>query len=205
MSRRRIPVVYVFARAPVLGAVKTRLAAGIGAVPALAFHRQSAASLLRRIGADRRWRTVLALTPDTALRSPGAWPGASSGGPARIGQGPGGLGRRMARALDTDRSAPALVIGADIPDIAPAHIARAFAALGAADLVFGPAPDGGYWLVGRRRGLAVGDLFDGVRWSGPHALADTRANIPSHRKAVLLESLEDIDDAAAYARWRARR
>ncbi len=201
MSRRRAPVVYVFARAPALGAVKTRLAAGIGAVPALAFHRQSTQALLRRIGADRRWRTVLALTPHTALRSPGRWPGS----PPCIDQGTGDLGRRMARVLDADRRVPALLIGSDIPDIATGHIARAFAALGEADLVFGPARDGGYWLVGRRPGVALGGLFESVRWSSPHALADTQANIPSHRRAVLLEMLEDIDDAAAYARWRARR
>ena len=198
MRVRRAPIVYVFARAPVLGAVKTRLAADIGAVQALAFYRRSAQALIRRVGRDRRWRTVLALTPHTAP-SPRQWPSR----PPRIAQGAGDLGRRMARVLDAEPSVPALVIGSDIPDIATGHIARAFAALGEADLVFGPALDGGYWLVGRRPGLALGGLFAGVRWSSPHALADTLANIPSRRRAALLEPLEDIDDAAAYHRWRA--
>lgn len=193
-------MVYVFVRAPLLGAVKTRLGAGIGAVAALRFYLRTTEALLRRIAPDRRWRTVLAITPDTATLSTRPWPATLP----RIGQGNGDLGRRMARVLDTDRTVPALIVGGDIPDIAAGHIARAFQALGSADLVFGPARDGGYWLVGRRAGLSMAGLFDGVRWSGPHALADTRANVPTRRKEALLDTLEDIDDAAAFARWRAR-
>ena len=200
MRARGLPIVYVFARAPVLGTVKTRLAADIGAVQALAFYRRITHALIRRIGRDRRWRTVLALTPHPALRAHQQWPSCQ----ARIGQRAGDLGRRMARVLDAEPRVPALVIGSDVPDIAAFHVARAFAALGKADLVFGPAFDGGYWLVGRRPGLALGGLFAGVRWSSPHALTDTLANVPAHRKAALLAPLEDIDDAPAYDRWRAR-
>ena len=79
------------------------------------------------------------------------------------------------------------------------HIAAAFAALGRADLVFGPATDGGYWLVGARNPLVLRGLFDGVRWSGPYALADTLANARS-RRVALLEPLDDVDDAEDFAR-----
>ena len=199
MRRPVRPVVYVFVRAPALGAVKTRLGAGIGALAAAHFYRHTTTALLRRIGRDRRWRTVLAVTPDTAIFSRGAWPASLP----RIGQGNGDLGRRMARILAAERTVPALIIGSDIPDIAAGHIVRAFKALGSADVVFGPALDGGYWLVGRRAGLAMAGLFEGVRWSGPHALADTRANVRGVRGVALLETLEDIDDGAAFARWRA--
>jgi hypothetical protein len=101
---------------------------------------------------------------------------------------------------------PVVIVGSDIPDIAPAHIARAFAALGDHDFVFGPAADGGFWLVGARRRPAVpAGLFDGVRWSTPHALADTLAGLPKTARVAMIATLDDVDDGAAWQRWRARR
>ena len=58
------------------------------------------------------------------------------------------------------------------------HIAAAFRLLGRHDLVFGPAEDGGFWLVGARRRPRLPPLFGQVRWSSPHALADTLADLP---------------------------
>ena len=55
----------------------------------------------------------------------------------------------------------------------------------------------GFWLVGLR-GHHPG-LFENVRWSSRHALADTLANLGSGRTHGLVETLGDIDDAAAYA------
>ncbi|WP_425283593.1 DUF2064 domain-containing protein [Methyloceanibacter stevinii] len=46
---------------------------------------------------------------------------------------------------------PVVLVGSDIPRISRAHIAEAFRLLGNADAVFGPAQDGGYWLVGFKR------------------------------------------------------
>ena len=198
---RRRPRLYVFVRAPALGAVKRRLAAGIGAVEALRFYRAATESLLRRVGRDPRWETVLAVTPDTAARRASPWPA----GFARVRQGGGDLGSRMARILAGDPTIPVAIVGSDIPDLGARHVDSAFTALRNADLVLGPAADGGYWLIGRRPGAATRGLFDGVRWSSPHALADTRANVPARRKVALLETLEDVDDAGAYARWRVRR
>ena len=195
------PRLYVFVRAPMLGAVKRRLAAGLGEVAALRFYRGATDRLLRRLAHDRRWETILAVTPDCAARGASPWPP----GLARVGQGGGDLGARMGRVLAGSEAAPVAIVGSDIPDLAPRHIENAFAALRGADLVFGPAADGGYWLVGRRPGLSTRGLFEGVRWSSPHALADTRANLPSERRVAMLEVLEDIDDADDYARWRLRR
>jgi glycosyltransferase A (GT-A) superfamily protein (DUF2064 family) len=110
----------------------------------------------------------------------------------------------MARVFRTLPHGSAVIIGSDIPAIASGHIAAAFRALGENDAVFGPATDGGYWLVGlgprarRRRGL-----FASVRWSSEHALADTLESLPCGTSVAFLEMLEDVDDAEAYARWRA--
>ena len=181
----------LFARAPRLGTVKRRLAREAGDVAALRFHRAMLASLARRLGRDRRWRTVLAVTPDRA-RFPAPLP--------KVPQGRGDLGERMARALARDRRR-AVLVGSDIPGVGAGDIAAAFRALGGrADAVFGPAEDGGYWLVGLgpRR---PPDPFRGVRWSGPHALADTLANCRG-RRVALLRRLRDVDDAADLAAWR---
>ncbi len=201
---RRRPRLYVLVRAPALGAVKRRLAAGIGPVEALRFYRTATEGILRRIGRDTRWDTILAVTPDRMDRSASPWPA----GLARVGQGSGDLGARLGRLLARDPTQPVAIVGSDIPELAPRHVMRAFAALRGADVVFGPAADGGYWLIGRRPGLPIRGprgLFDGVRWSSPEALADTRANVPSGKRVVLLDVLEDVDEAEDYARWRLRR
>ncbi len=185
----------VFARAPRLGGVKRRLAAGIGRRAALRFHRINTESLIRRLGRDRRWRTMLAVTPE-AWR----WPMH----PPRMTQQGHDLGARMANALDAAPPGPAILVGSDIPGITADNIARAFRALGAADAVFGPARDGGYWLIGvRDRGLLRG-LFRNVRWSSEHALADTIANLPADRRHALVDMLEDVDGAESWRRWRDR-
>ncbi len=194
--------VVIFARAPRLGRVKSRLAAGIGAAATLRFYRRTCASLLRRLGRDRRWRVHLALTPDRDAASPRPWRVPDM---AYRRQGPGDLGQRMVRALHR-RGGDTLVIGSDIPEIGPGHIAAAFRALGTHDLVFGPARDGGYWLVGiaARQHLPL-TLFRRVRWSSEHALADTLAGLPKHLAVAFVETLEDVDDAEAYRRWLSRR
>lgn len=174
----------IFARAPRLGTVKQRLARGIGALAALRFYRGQLAGLCRSLGRDRRWRTVLAVTPD---RARARWPVPLP----RLPQGRGNLGERMSRALSRHRRA--VLVGCDIPALEPADIAAAFRALGRAQAVFGPAEDGGYWLVGfgPRRPARP---FAGVRWSGPHALADTLANCRG-RPVALLRRLRDVDTA----------
>jgi uncharacterized protein len=188
----------IFLRAPRLGCVKSRLARGIGALAALRFYRVTIERLLRRLGRDRRWRCYLAVTPD---RESARWHARGAGLRPRA-QGRGDLGARMARVFRDLPRGPAAIIGSDIPAIAPAHIAAAFKALGAHDAVFGPAADGGYWLVGlRRRPRLPPRLFDGVRWSSADALRDTLAGLPRRFAVAFLETLEDVDDAASYLRW----
>ena len=183
--------VIVFARAPRLGAVKRRLARGIGARAALRFHVTTMSRLLRALAADRRFDTMLAMTPDGArFRLPVRV--------RRMPQGHGDLGVRMHRALGRYPRGRALIIGCDIPPATSDDVAIAFRALGNADAVFGPASDGGYWLVGlgpRRAGRPFAD----VRWSSRDALADTLKNFAG-RRVTLLRTLHDVDDAAAWRR-----
>jgi rSAM/selenodomain-associated transferase 1 len=191
----------VFVKAPRLGAVKRRLAADIGAVCATAFYRRTLASVLARLRRDRRWRLSLAVTPDRDAWRSGFWPDRLH----RIPQGTGDLGKRIARVMAAMPPGPVVVVGSDVPDLDIGHVAPAFHALGRADAVFGPAPDGGYWLVGLKRRRPLPGLFDAVRWSTEHALCDTLANLPPGASVAFIETLEDIDDGAAFARWRASR
>lgn len=188
----------VFAKAPRLGTVKSRLAADIGTVAAWTFYRRTLAAVLRHLGGTRRWRCWLAATPDrTAARSV-LWPQ----GWCVVPQGRGDLGARMGRVMRDLPPGPVVIVGTDIPDIRADHIRRAFAELGRRDAVFGPAGDGGYWLVGLRRHPRIPDIFRNVRWSTEHALADTLANLGPGQTAAMLEELEDVDDGASYGRWR---
>lgn len=185
----------VFVKAPVLGRVKTRLGAAIGEQEARAFYRRETARLLRRLD-DRRWRLALSVSPDQA-RSASFWPRRLP----RVAQGQGDIGARMARAFTMLPPGPVVIVGSDIPAIETPMIAGAFRALGTADAVFGPAADGGFWLVGLKARARRLPLFRGIRWSGPHALADTRANL-ARRPVALIETLRDIDTKADYEAWR---
>ena len=182
----------VMVKAPRPGRVKTRLGRDIGLVPAAWWYRHQVARLIRRLR-DPRWRIVLAVAPDAALGAR-LWPGDL----ARLPQGRGDLGARMLRLLRQGGTCggPVCLIGSDIPAIRPAHIARAFAALGEHDAVFGPAEDGGYWLVGAKHpGRLPRTTFAGARWSSEHALADSLATLPGLR-VTLADRLGDVDCAA---------
>lgn len=98
----------------------------------------------------------------------------------------------MAAAL---RQSPgsAVLVGSDIPALTQAILERALRSVRRYAAVFGPADDGGYYLVGLRTPAHVFRLFDRVRWSGPHALADTLANAPRHWQIGFLPMLHDVD------------
>lgn len=186
--------VIVFARVPRLGTVKRRLARQIGDRAALRFHRATLLRLLRDLAACSRFDVVVALTPDRAgFRLPPRV--------TRIDQGHGDLGTRMSRALRRYRRVA--LMGCDIPQAGAGDVRAAFRGLGVADAVFGPAEDGGYWLIalGPRR---PGDLFGAARWSTEHALADTLAQFRG-RQTGFIRQLSDVDTAADYHRHLASR
>lgn len=186
----------IFARRPQLGVGKRRLAADVGDVEALRFARGALDRLTRTLGQDPRWRLWLAVAPDRPLD----WVRTGT----VIPQGSGGLGERLTRVIRALPPGPVVILGSDTPTVTRADVAAAFRALGPNRAVFGPAPDGGYWLIGLRRSLAETLPFAGVRWSTAAALADTLANLEGSAVALLREQ-EDIDDGAALRRYRAGR
>ena len=191
----------LFVRAPQLGTGKRRLARDIGDIAALRFERAMIALLLRRLAKDRRWRLRIAVTPDKARHRAGH----GCSGVEAVAQGQGDLGIRMRRALETCRPGPVVLVGADIPALDAGHVAAAYQLLGSRDLVFGPAKDGGFWLVGARHPRRLPRLFERVRWSGPDALADTLAGLSRRIRVGYVDRLEDVDDGDAYRRLKPSR
>ncbi|KPA20275.1 hypothetical protein shim_32640 [Shimia sp. SK013] len=180
----------IMVKEPRAGRVKTRLGRDIGLTTAAWWFRHQSASLIRRLR-DPRWQITLAVAPDVEGLISRVWPRDVP----RVPQGPGDLGDRMGRIMRHMPPGPVCIIGADIPDITRAHVHTAFRSLGAHDASFGPATDGGYWLVGLKRiSPPPPTLFQNVRWSTEHALADTRASLPNHLIATVA-TLSDVDTA----------
>lgn len=193
-------ILIVMARAPRFGAVKTRLARDVGALKAWRFYRNTLQATVNRLRRGMLWRTVLQVTPDRDRRNQRQWPRTD----AIFSQGHGDLGRRMERGLTSfRRGTPVVLIGSDIPDVTTRHIREAFNALGHSDVVFGPATDGGYWLVGFANRQPIRKPFQNVRWSTQHALKDTCENF-KHRRITLIDELSDVDEGASYKKTKAR-
>jgi rSAM/selenodomain-associated transferase 1 len=170
------------------GRVKTRLGRDLGMTASAWWFRHQVNALSRRVQSPK-WETVLAVSPDFAGMQSRVWPENLP----RIAQGGGNLGDRMARVFRSAATGPVCIIGADIPGITHTLIEDAFHALGRNEAVFGPAPDGGYWLVGMKRVSAVPTgLFEDVRWSSEHALQDSIASMKGMQIAQVAP-LQDVD------------
>jgi rSAM/selenodomain-associated transferase 2/rSAM/selenodomain-associated transferase 1 len=203
--RRAPPALHVFAKDPVPGRVKTRLAAQVGDDAAALVYRELAERTLATAVASRAagvvGEVVLWCDPDPVLPAFDAW--GRRFGVTLCAQGPGDLGRRMHAALraSLDHGRAALLIGTDAPAIDVAYLARAAAALGDHDVVLGPADDGGYVLVGLARDA---DIFSGIRWGGDDVMAATRARVARAGLAAYeMPASWDVDTAADLARYRA--
>jgi rSAM/selenodomain-associated transferase 1 len=178
----------VFAKNGELGKVKTRLAQTIG-----------------NEGALRVYLDLLQITEEVSsavenvylriyfsdYRLEDLWPGIEK----YIQQG-ADLGQRMKNAFEqgfNDGFTSIVGIGADLPEITPMHISDAFHALESTDFVFGPALDGGYYLVGMSfdKGLYV---FENKPWSTEDLFQLTKAEILENQHSMFeLETLNDID------------
>ena len=198
----------LFSRAPVAGKTKTRLIPALGPEGARDFHaaclndliaeaRAWKAALNETGGAGRPVELHLFITPpgaQAAFREAGVdWPGDFS----LHGQRGESLGARMADAftrVQRGKHGPrrVLLVGTDLPLLTAAHLDAALDALDAADVVFGPSADGGYYLVGLKG--PPGALFDLPGWGGHTVLADSLAQARRLGKTTaLIEELPDAD------------
>lgn len=210
------PHLLVFAREPVLGRVKTRLAAGIGAEAALAVYRKLLSLTAAAVAEAQVPATVwLAEAPAAAppTEAPVAAPPAGApalprpewpGLPWRVQPPAGSLGARMAHAFGDAFAAgatQAVVIGTDCPGLSAALLHQAFELLLAHDVVLGPAADGGYYLLGMNE--LEEELFANKNWSTATVLPDTLADAARlGLRVAQLPTLHDVDSAEDLASWR---
>jgi len=177
---------------PRAGRVKTRLGRDIGMTKAAWWFRHQSARTLRTLN-DPRWQIRLSVAPAPSALHSRFWPVHIP----RDGQRRGDLGQRMRHVFSSAPAGPVVLIGGDIPAITPKIIASAFKSLGQNDMVFGPATDGGFWLVGMKRTVTPipPNLFHDVRWSCEHTLQDTLAGLQGLRVGFVA-TLADVDRVA---------
>jgi uncharacterized protein len=196
-----IVALIVFAKAPVPGTVKTRLAPRLDPHAAAALHRELVERTLCVACAAAIGPVELACAPDPAHPAFSEW--SARFGVSLTAQGEGDLGAKMARALDRaiQTHGRAVLIGTDCPVIDPAYLRDAAARLSAgAEVVLGPAEDGGYMLVGVARSGVP--MFDGIKWGSERVLTETRQALARVGvTAVELPTLWDIDRPADYERY----
>lgn len=191
----------VFAKAPVAGAVKTRLVASLGADGAAALHAALVRHALSVALASHIGPVDLWCAPDETHAFFARC--AREHGVGLHPQHGEDLGARMSRAFESAHAAGdrLLLIGSDCPALTPRHLAAAATALASHDAVFAPAEDGGYVLVGLSR--PVPRLFDGIEWGEAGVMAATRERL---REAGAhwheIPTLWDVDRPADYARMR---
>jgi len=195
----------IFAKEPVPGQVKTRFSPPLSGEDAARVYQAFLEDILEEMGRLPESRLALACSPETA------WPFFKKLAPAGAlvfpQEGPG-LGERLAQAFDlafTLGYETVLIRNTDSPDLPGELVLAAARTLesGPADLVLGPNPDGGYYLVGLKKPQP--ELFQGISWSTATVLGDTltRAHI-LHMAVHLLPPWPDIDTIADLRAFAAR-
>lgn len=189
----------IFARVPIHGRVKTRLAAAVGADAALQAYEALLASTLRKL-VPRGSTFEPEIWVDGDLDAFAGWQRHAVIGQGEfrfplMAQGEGDLGQRMAWAFDQGVH---VLVGTDIPEMTASYVEEAVAALRGADLVLGPTEDGGYCLIGMN--LPRPELFEGIPWGTTDVLAST-LHAASTLRVELLDAMWDVDDAQDLARW----
>ncbi|MEP7327699.1 MAG: TIGR04282 family arsenosugar biosynthesis glycosyltransferase [Betaproteobacteria bacterium] len=196
------PILQIFAREPIPGAVKTRLAATIGVERAAAIYRELTAVTLLNARCAHAAGVIAAIELWCAPSTASAWfhDCAAAAHASLHLQCDGDLGVRMGAALASGltRADGVLLIGTDCPVLDASALGEAGELLSHYDAILGPAEDGGYVLVGARVPIA----FDGVRMSTASTATDTltaleRAGI----RCGLLPLSWDVDVAADLDRW----
>lgn len=181
-------VLAVFARYPEPGKVKTRIARRLGGERACRIYK----GMLERLLARHRGRSydlVVFLTPPEKAAS-----FSRENRVLTLDQQGEDLGERMADAFRRllRKYEGVAVAGSDVPGLTPARVEEAFAGTTRADVVLGPCPDGGYYLIASRQ---TPEAFADIPWSTPDVLERTVARLRSRGQSLLLLPEErDVDE-----------
>ena len=187
--------VVIFAKAPVAGRCKTRLARGVGSRRAAHIYRAMLEHAVAETRAATCGRVLLACAPDT--RHPFLRHLARRYAVTCHRQARGDLGTRMARGIALGRryARCVILIGSDQPALAGAwlHEARRALAHDGPRAWLAPTRDGGYWGIGLNRPRP--QIFRGPRWSTPRVAIATRTELARQGFAVSEAPVRnDIDE-----------
>jgi rSAM/selenodomain-associated transferase 1 len=191
--------VAVFAKAPVAGTVKTRLAPVLGLEGAARLHARLVDHALREAVASAIGPVELWCAPDTS--HPFFAECSVRHGVRLRAQCEGDLGRRMANAFETvcAEGAALVLIGSDCPALERNAIAAAARALASHDAAIAPAEDGGYGLVALARPCAP--LFEGIAWGTATVMAESRRRLDAaNMQWCELARTWDVDRPEDFAR-----
>lgn len=185
MSQPPVAVVIVVCKAPERGRVKTRLAKDIGEERAYHVYSIMMATLFTNLSTGYGYDVCPCVDGNAKL--------VQAGTIDPIHQRGASLGERIVNAIRDCRSYPVkIVIGSDTPNITAQIVHQAITSLDTADVVIGPAHDGGYYLIGMKQ-LHEG-LFEGISWSTEEVLEQTQDRARSSGLSVaLLPIMRDID------------
>ncbi|PJF39267.1 MAG: hypothetical protein CUN55_14845 [Phototrophicales bacterium] len=193
------PILLLFLKAPIPGLVKTRLAAKIGHDEACAVYRELVAKQIGSIPED--WEVQIHYTGCTHVSQMSDWINV----PAYTyhEQTNGGLGERLSHAFQMafnhKGEQPVFAIGGDCPYLRRNILNNAQSLLDQADIVLGPASDGGYYLIGMNKFYP--DCFKDISWSTEHVYEQTLEKIHAMELDYgILETLEDVDDIQSLRR-----
>lgn len=181
-------VLAIFARFPEPGKVKTRLAARVGSQEACRIFEEILRGQIRE-HRNRAYDLVVYVTPEArvgefALRYEV---------PAKPQRG-SDLGARMGASFQEllTRYDAVAIVGSDIPTLSMGRVEEAFRRLSDVDVVLGPSPDGGYYLIASRFSP---NAFEGISWSTPRVLGQTLELLRQQGKTwFLLPEEKDVDE-----------
>ncbi len=188
----------IFAKAPVAGQAKTRLAPVLGAAGAASLHARLVRDTVGRMVHARLCPVELWVSPGTGHPLFAAL--AAEFGVRVLAQRGADLGARMAHALGTALAGAdaAVLIGTDCPGLGSGQVRAALSSMGEADAVLGPVEDGGYVLLGLRE--AAEALFTDMPWSTAAVAQETRRRMAAlgwrWRELPLLWDLDRPEDLA---------
>jgi rSAM/selenodomain-associated transferase 1 len=185
----------LFIKAPVRGAVKSRLAAVLGEDAALELYRNFVLDMLATIDRSGLPCRICYHPPDAGERVAG-WLGKHRAYLAQTGD---DVGERMEQAFRrafAEGTSRAVLVGSDLPDLPQAVLADAVGSLAQNDAVIGPAQDGGYYLIGFRRDRLLPAVFQGMPWSSDSVFMRTMKTFDQAGCRVhVLPAWRDVDTA----------
>ncbi|MCI0376062.1 MAG: TIGR04282 family arsenosugar biosynthesis glycosyltransferase [Gemmataceae bacterium] len=181
----------IFAKRPEPGRVKTRLARQTSLQWAAQLAEAMLRDTLQRMRGAVVRRRILAFAPENAL----PWFQDLAEPTYHLTpQGTGDLGERVRRYFSQflTESNRLVLIGSDSPTLPLEYVQRAFELLEEADIVLGPASDGGYYLIGCK--ARVPPVFDGIVWGSAEVLEQTVRRLQEARSHyALLPTWYDVD------------